>query len=183
MHTVGIRSLCLAVFLSFAVASVEPVVRAAQPAQAGAGSFNLYKEVMDKKNTIVWHEAPAQAIPDDVCGILQVCGGTTKVIALPATMEGGQKVLRGLFLTPSADAKHTDLVVLERQSSSDNYFYLVGPDGNLQKAAFVQLGSKQWSPIAVSLAKDQFDKDKKIWHDRVLKLGAPAAAAAAPAGN
>jgi hypothetical protein len=178
MNSVGIRNLGLGIFLSLTVASVQPLLHAAQPAQAGA--VNLSKEVMDKKNVIVWHDAPAEAIPSDVCGILQVCTGKTKLIALPAATEEGIKVVRGLFLTQ--DSKHADVVVLARQTPSDRYFYLLSADGKLQKAAFVQLGSKQWSPIAASLAGPQFDKETKVWHDRVMKLGA--APAAAPAqGN
>jgi hypothetical protein len=181
MNTVGVRSLSLAIFLSFAVAAVEPIMEpmihaAPQPAQAG--SINLSKDVMDKKNVIVWKDAPAGTIPSDVCNILQSCGGKIRGFGIPAATEGGVKVTRVLFLTSSADGK-TDEVVLARQTVNDRYFYLVGAAGNLQKAAFVQLGSTQWLPVAVSIVQPQFDKEKQIWHDRLIKFGAPAAAPAA----
>ena len=148
---------------------------ARKPEPAAGGSYNLSQGSSGKKG----HYRLEGIVPaPQVCTILGACGGATKVIALPAATEGGTKVTRGLFVSPSADKK-SDMVILERQTYNDNYFYLVSADGNLQKAAFVQLGSKAWSPVAVSLVQPQFDKEKQIWHDHVAKLGA--APAAAPA--
>jgi hypothetical protein len=146
-------------------------------AQTG-GQYNLFKEVMAKKDTIVWKNAPDNFIPTPVCTLLQVCGGNPdKFIALAPVTEGGQKVGRGLFLTK--DAKHADSIMLLNQAL-DVYFFLVSPDGTLQKAAYHQAGATSWLPIANSLAQPAFDKDKKIWHDRIAQLGgAPAAAAPA----
>ncbi len=77
------------------------------------------------------------------------------------------------------DAKHSDAMLLLNQSL-DVYFFLVSPDGTLQKAAYHQAGATSWLAIANSLAQPTFDKDKKMWHDRVAQLGgAPAAAAPA----
>ena len=145
-----------------------------------AQQANLYKEVMAKKDTIVWKPAPATLMPAPVCNILQACAGNPdKVIALPVATENGQRVARGLILTKLQDAKHTDAVVMLDQSL-DIYFFLVGPDGSLQKAAYHQGGSTSWLAMANSLAQPVFAKDAKIWHDRVGQLGgAPAAAPAA----
>jgi hypothetical protein len=143
-----------------------------------AQQYNLYKDVMGKKDTIVWKNAPENLVPAPVCSLLQVCGGNPdKFIAMAPVTEGGQKVARGLFLTK--DAKHSDVVMMLNQAL-DVYFFLVSPDGTLQKAAYHQAGGSSWLPIASSLAQPVFDKDKKIWHDRVAQLGgAPAAAAPA----
>ncbi len=141
-----------------------------------AGQYNLFKEVMAKKDTIVWKDAPDTLTPAPVCSLLQVCAGNPdKLIALAPVTEGGQRVGRGLILTKMQDAKHSDAVLLLNQSL-DIYFFLVSPDGTLQKAAYHQAGAQSWLPIANSLAQPAFDKDKKIWHDRVAQLGgAPAA--------
>ena len=40
-----------------------------------AGSYNLTKEVMDKKGAITWKSAPSTAIPQDVCNQSSVCTG------------------------------------------------------------------------------------------------------------
>lgn len=145
-----------------------------------AQQVNLYKEVMAKKDTIVWKAAPETLIPAPVCNLLQICAGNPdKVIALPAATENGQRVARGLILTKMQDAKHTDAVVMLDQAL-DIYFFLVAPDGSLQKAAYHQAGGTSWLAMANSLAQPTFDRDKKAWHDRVAQLGgAPAAAPAA----
>jgi hypothetical protein len=165
-------------FWAVVVCAVFASVPGALFAQAkpAAGAVNLYKEINDKKAAIAWQNAPATAIPMDVCTILGACVGQNKWITLPPATEGGQKVARALYL--SQDSKKNDLFIMQRQTYSDSYYFLLGPDGNLQKAAFVQLGAKQWQPIAVSLVSTQFEGEKKVWHDRVLKLGAPAAPAA-----
>ena len=126
---------------------------------APGGQYNLFKEVIAKRDTIVWKNAPEDLIPAPVCTMLMVCAGSPdKFIATPATTEKGQKVARGLFLTKTQD-KHSDAVMLLDQSL-DLYFFLVSPDGNLQKAAYRESG-KSWLIIANSLAQPIFDKDKK----------------------
>jgi hypothetical protein len=148
-------------------------------AQTG-GQYNLFKEVMAKKDTIVWKDAPDNLIPPTVCNLLQVCAGNPdKLIVLAPTTENGLKVGRGLILTKMQDAKHTDTLMMLNQSL-DIYFFLVSGDGTLQKAAYRQAGGTSWLAMASSLAQPAFDKDKKMWHDRVAQLGgAPAAAAPA----
>jgi hypothetical protein len=148
-----------------------------------AGQYNVFKEVMAKKDAIVWREAPENLIPAPVCNLLQACAGNPdKLIVLAPTTENGQKVGRGLILTKLQDAKHSDALLMLDQGL-DVYFFLVSPDGTLQKAAYHQAGGTSWLAIASSLAQPTFDKDKKLWHDRVAQLGgAPAAAKpAAPA--
>jgi hypothetical protein len=148
---------------------------------APASQYNLFKEVISKKDTIVWKNAPDDLVPAQVCTMLMVCAGSPdKFIALPATTEKGLKVARGLFLTKTQDPKHSDAVMLLNQSL-DLYFFIVSADGNLQKAAYRESG-KGWLIIANSLAQPIFDKDKKIWHDRVAQLGGAPAAPAKPQG-
>lgn len=150
-----------------------------------AQQINLYKEVMAKKETIVWKPAPETLIPAPVCNMLQVCAGNPdRVIVLPTATENGQKVARGLILTKMQDAKHTDAVVMLSQSL-DIYFFLVAPDGSLQKAAYHQAGANTWLAMANSLAKPTFDKDVKAWHERVAQLGGASSSApdSKPAGQ
>jgi hypothetical protein len=139
---------------------------------APAAQVNITKEILDRKD-LNWKPAPNE-IPADVCTILQVCGGTTKVIALPVATEGGQRVGRGVLLTQ--DQKHADVLVLERQTPSDKYFFLLSPQGTLAKAAYAQVTSKSWLPMGMALAGPTFDKDKVVWHGWASKLGTAAAA-------
>lgn len=157
----------------FVLAAVTVTALAGQI--VSAQQYNLYKEVLAKKDTIVWKNAPENLIPAPVCNILQVCAGNPdKLIALPPATENGQRVGRGLILTKMQGAKPTDAIVMLDQSL-DIYFFLVSPDGTLQKVAYHQAGSPSWLAMASSLAQPVFDKDKKIWHDRVAQLGgAPA---------
>jgi hypothetical protein len=147
--------------------------QAAKSAAPAAQQVNITKEILDRKDTLNWKAAPNE-IPADVCTILQVCGGATKVIALPVATEGSQRVGRGVLLTQ--DQKHADVLVLERQTPSDKYFFLLSPQGTLAKAAYAQVTSKSWLPIGMALAGPTFDKDKVVWHGWASKLGTAAAA-------
>jgi len=143
---------------------------AAAPAQASkaAPAGNLTKEILEHKDAINWKPAPANAIPSDVCNMFQACDGPVKVVALPAATEGGQKVGRGVFLTE--DAKHSEVIILEHQTYADIYFFLLGPDGTLQKAAYREQG-KSWVPVGHAVSDPTFEKDKAEWHSWVTKLG------------
>jgi hypothetical protein len=141
-------------------------------AQAG-GQYNVFKEIMDHKDMLNWKPA-ANGIPSDVCGILQVCNGTTKVVALPRSTEGGLPVARGVFLTQ--DDKHMEALVLERQTPADIYFFLLTPQGTLAKAAYAQVGGTSWVPMGSALATPTFNKDKVVWHNFASKLGTGAPA-------
>ena len=176
MRSAQIHRLLLILGASLVVISLQTSVWA-QAKPAAGGNYNLTKEVMDKKGVIVWKNAPANAIPQDVCNMFAVCNGPTKLIALQAT-EGGTIVGRGLFLTQ--DAKHADVVVLERQTPADRYYFLVSNDGSLAKAAYAQVTSTSWQVMGNALSQPTFDKDKAAWQKRLAALGtAPAPAAAA----
>jgi hypothetical protein len=141
---------------------------------------NLFKEVVDRKTRIVWKNAPQGAIPPDVCTLLQACAGAPdKLIALPSVTEAGRRVVRGLFLSRSNDARKADMVVLARQTPIDYYFFALAPDGTLLKAAYWTAG-KTWVQIGNSLARPTFDKDKQIWLEHLTKM---AAAPAPPASQ
>jgi hypothetical protein len=163
----------LTALLCFAIAGTLGLAGQAKPT-------NLFKEVVDRKGKIVWKNAPANAIPPDVCTILQACGGAPdKLIALPKVTEGGKQVARGLFLSRTMDKK-ADVIILLRQTPVDAYFFLVGPDGTVQKAAYWVTG-KPWVPMGVAISRSVSDKDKQVWLDHMAKLSsaAPAASAAA----
>lgn len=140
-------------------------------APAGA-SYNVVKEIMDHKDTLNWKSVD-NGIPGDVCTILLVCNGPVKLIALPRVTEGGIPVARGVFLTQ--DSKKTDVLVLERQTPSDTYFFLLTPQGTLARAAYAQVGSRSWLPVGMALSQPIFDKDKVVWHNWATKLGTAAA--------
>jgi len=141
---------------------------------------NLFKEVVDRKGRIVWRNAPQNAIPPDVCSLLQACAGAPdKLIALPRVTEAGKTVVRALFLSRSNDAKKADMVVLARQTPTDYYFFALAPDGTLMKAAYATTG-KPWVQMGSALSRPTFDKDKQIWLDHLAKIAAAPAPPAAP---
>lgn len=147
------------------------LAQAAKPT-AAAGQVNLVKDIMDHKDTLNWKPA-ANGIPSDVCAILQVCNGPVKVVALPRATEGGLPVGRGVFLTQ--DDKKADVLVLERQTPVDTYFFLLTPQGTLAKVAYAQVNSRSWTPMGMALSGPIFDKDKVVWHNWASKLGTAAA--------
>jgi hypothetical protein len=81
---------------------------------------------------------------------------------------------RGVFLTQ--DDRKAEVLVLERQTPSDTYFFLLTPQGTLAKAAYAQVGSRSWLPVGMALGGPVFDKDKVVWHNWASKLGTAAAA-------
>jgi hypothetical protein len=178
MNRVRFIRVQLAVFVCFVVAGALGLAGQAKPT-------NLFKEVEDHKAKIVWKNAPANTIPADVCTILQACAaGPDKLIAQPKVTEAGKQVTRMLFLSHTNDAKKADIVVVTRVTPTEAYFFAVGPDGELQKAAYWTTG-KSWVQMGSALSKPTFEKDKQIWLDQIGKIsaGAPApAAAAAPQG-
>lgn len=146
---------------------------------AQAGQFNVSKDILDHKGILNWKPA-GNGIPQDVCTILQVCNGDTKVVALPRATENGLPIARGVFLTQ--DAKHMDVLVLERQSTADIYFFLLTPQGTLAKAAYAQVGGTSWVQMGMALADTTFKKDALVWHNWATKLGSgPATTAPAAA--
>jgi hypothetical protein len=161
------------VLFSFSIVAVA-MAGQAKPASPAGAPGNFFNDVLDHKGQIPWKPAPLLGIPADVCQLFKVCEdkGAPKLATLPRAAEGGQPVGRGLFLTGTKDAKNPDAVILEHQTVSELYFFLIAPDGNLQKVAYLQQGSTQWLPIASSLAKPVFEKDRNDWHEWIMKLGA-----------
>jgi hypothetical protein len=144
-----------------------------------AASANLVKEVNDHKDAIQWRNAPDTAIPPDVCSIFQACTAPFKFVTLPAATEGGQKIGRGLFWIPAGPKQKADVIILEHQTYSDVYFFLLSPDGKLAKAAYRAPG-KAWVPMGNGLAQPTFDKSLKAFQTWVSKMGTSAPKAAAP---
>lgn len=171
MKTIKLQAFVFALVLVTSLASLR--------LWAAPQGENLYKEVMDHKGAIQWKTAKDTSIPNDVCTMFNACAGTAKVAVLTLT-EGGQRIQRGLFLSPTSDKAHPEAMILFRQTSGDAYFFLVGPDGNLAKTAYIEVTGKSWIPMANSLAQPTFAKDKAAWHAWVSK---PAPAAAKPAGG
>ena len=158
------------------------VVAGALTLAGQAKPTNLFKEAMDRKGKIVWKNAPANTIPQDVCIILQACAaGPDKLIAIPKVTEAGKQVARGLFLSHTNDAKKADMVILLRQTPTDAYFFAVAPDGTLQKAAYWPGPGKPWGPMGTTLSKPTFDKDTEVWLGQLVKLSSSSTPAAAPA--
>jgi hypothetical protein len=176
MNTIRFRKLLWLAPIAAVVIAWQPAAnlhaQAAKPA-APAGQVNVVKDIMDHKDMLNWKSA-ANGIPQDVCTILQVCNGDVKVVALPRATEGGVPVGRGVFLTQ--DDKKAEVLVLERQTPSDTYFFLLTPQGTLAKAAYAQVGSRSWLPVGMALGGPVFDKDKVVWHNWASKLGTAAAA-------
>lgn len=130
---------------------------------------NFVKQVLDHKADVTWITYKTPTLPDDVCTLLSVCTGpAAKVAALPPATIGGRKVGRALFLT---ELKNQQVIVLEHQvPSREVYFFLLGPDGALQKTAYLEDG-KSFLVIANSLAQPTFNADMKDWSEWASKLG------------
>lgn len=146
----------------------------ANPSSAGNQQANLHREVIAHKNVIKWRAAPSPGIPNDVCVIFKACANDKagpKLVTLPPATEAGTPVGRGLLLSTSQDSQHPDAVILEHQTVSELYFFLLSPDGTLARTAYAQQGSKSWTTIANALAQPVFDKDLKDWVDWVSKVG------------
>jgi hypothetical protein len=152
-------ALALAVVLSFS----------GQLAAQAKAKANLLKEVTDHKADVTWVTYKTPTLPDEVCTLLVACSGpAAKVAYLPPATIGGRKVGRALFLT---QVKNQPAIVLEHQvPGSEIYFFLLGPDGSLQKTAYVQQG-QPYIVIANSLAQPKFDADMKDWDVWAKKLG------------
>jgi hypothetical protein len=158
-------------FSSLLISSPALPGQAKPPAPVSSGPVNLYQDVATHQGAITWMTASAPTIPDDVCKIFKTCSnGTPKAFVLPAATLGGVKTGRALFLVPTKDAQHPD-VVLEDQTTSAAYFFLLGQDGSLNSTAYLEAG-KPWYHIANSLAQNKFDRDVKDWHDWASKLPA-----------
>ena len=122
---------CGALFLFFFSAIAAVLAGQSKPSTPAGQPVNLFREVLDHKGQIQWKAAPPPGIPVDVCLLFKVCEdkGAPKLATLPRATEGGQPVGRGLFLSGTKDPKNPDAVILERQTVSDLYFFLVSPDG------------------------------------------------------
>lgn len=142
---------------------------------------NFVKEVMDHQANVTWITYKTPTIPDDVCTLLDVCAGpAAKVAALPPATVGGRKVGRALFLTQTK--KKQNAILLEHQvPNREVYFFLLGPDGSLQKTAYYEQG-KSFIVIANSLGQSVLNGDMKDWNAWADKLGT-AKSAAADKGN
>jgi len=136
---------------------------------AAQAKANLVKEVMDHKADAGWVTYNIPKLPDDVCTLFAACSGpAAKVAYLPPATIGGRKVGRALFLT---QLKNQPAVILEHQvGQSEAYFFLLAPDGSLQKTAYLEQG-KSFIIIANSLAQSKFDADMKDWDAWAKKIG------------
>jgi hypothetical protein len=164
--------LCGTLFLVFFLGVAAAMAGQSKPSSTASQPPNLFKEVLDHKSQIQWKPAPPPGIPADVCRLFMVCEdkGAPKMVSLPRATEGGQPVGKAILLSGTKDPKNPEAVILERQTVSELYFFLLSPDGNLQKVAYLQQGSTMWLPIAASLARPAFEKDRNDWHDWITKL-------------
>src|ERR1700733_12048245 len=124
--------------------------------KAAEAQSNLYNEIMDHKTQIEWKPAvaPQPLLSPEICNLLAPCNGdkgTAKGFILPVATVDGRKGGRAIFLAPTADAKHPQVLVLKRETRTEGYFFLLGPDGTLSKAVYVEVG-KPFSLVANELA-------------------------------
>jgi hypothetical protein len=160
-YTSGLRGAALCLFALALVAELGGYAYAAG---------NFVKEVMDHQANVTWITYKTPTIPDDVCTLLDVCAGPpAKVAALPPATIGGRKVGRALFLTQTK--KKQNAALLEHQvPNREVYFFLLGPDGSLQKTAYYEQG-KSFIVIANSLGQSVLNGDMKDWNTWADKLG------------
>ena len=77
-----------------------------------------------------------------------------KFFTLPPATIDGRQVGRAIYLTKSKDK---DVLVLERQTTLRRLFLPLSPDGNLQKAVYLQQG-KPFYLVSNELAQPKFDQ-------------------------
>jgi hypothetical protein len=130
---------------------------------------NFVKQVTAHQGDVTWITYKTPTLPGDVCTLLSACSGpAAKVVALPPATIGGRKVGRALFLT---QVKNQPAIILAHQvPGSEIYYFLLGPDGSLQKTAYLEQG-KSYIVIANSLAQPKFQVDMKDWQTWAQKLG------------
>jgi len=167
LKKLGALLFCLAVAASVGVA----VTMMTKTAYAQS---NLFNEIMDHKTQIEWKPAvaPQPLLPPEICNLLGPCNedkGTAKVFILPVATVDGRKVGRAIFLAPTSDAKHPQVLVLKRETRTEGYFFLLGPDGTLSKAVYVEVG-KPFSLVATELAQPTFNKDLPDWRAWAAKM-------------
>ena len=154
------------------IATAAGLAAQAKPASTG----NLYQAVMSHKDLIEWRPAvkPPASVPDGVCTLLQTCTGLgePKFYTLPTATIDGRQVGRAIFWTHTKDK---DAFILEHQTHSAAYFFLLGPDGSFQKAVYFEPG-KPFVVIANQLAEPTFTRDKKDWLEWASKIGSKPAA-------
>ena len=108
-----------------------------------------------------------------MCNYFSTCTGDKadpKVFTLPPSTIDGRQVGRALFLTQTKDVQHPAVILEHQTPNVEVYFFLLSPDGSLQKTTWVERG-KPYMVIANSLAQSKFDRDKKDWQDWASKLG------------
>lgn len=151
----------LTALIAFLVAGALGLAGQAKPT-------NLFKEVSDRKDKIVWSDAPASMGLNNVCAILGCAAGQDKFIARPKATEAGKPIVRALVMSHDADSG--DMILIMRQTPTDAYYFALAPDGTLAKAAYWTLG-KPWVAMGTSLSRPTFDRDKQVWLDYMPKLG------------
>jgi hypothetical protein len=153
------------------LASSAGLAAQTKPPSSASQPYNLNQEILDHKDKVEWRPAANPGLPPEVCNLLKACSGdnsTLKFYTLPPATIDGRKVGRAVYLT---NVKGKDTLILEHQTRSDAYFFLLGPDGSFQKAVYLEQG-KPFYLIANELAQPTFDKDRKDWQDWASKLGA-----------
>ena len=170
MNNTPLRRLIVVALFFFTLACSAGFAAQTKPSSSVSQPYNLTQEILDHKDKVEWRPATNPGLPPEVCSLLKACSGDSaalKFYTLPPATIDGRKVGRAIFLT---SVKGKDALIVEHQTRSDAYFFLLGPDGNFQKAVYLEQG-KPFYLIANELAQPTFDKDKKDWHDWASKLG------------
>jgi hypothetical protein len=143
-----------------------------QTKPSAAPSGNLYQAVISHRDAIAWRPVVKPGVPADVCTLLQTCTGKgdPKFYTLPPASIDGRQVGRAIFWTHTKDK---DAFILEHQTHSAAYFFLLSSDGNFDKAVYLEQG-KPFVVIANQLAQPTFTRDKKDWLDWASKIGTAA---------
>ena len=170
MNNTRLRGLILVALFYLILASSRGLEAQAKPSSSASQQPSLTQEILDHKDKVEWRPATNPGLPPEVCKFLQACSGdqaAARLYTLPLATIDGRKVGRAVYLTT---VKGKDALILEHQTRSEAYFFLLGPDGNFQKAVYLEQG-KPFYLIANELAQPTFDKDKKDWQDWASKLG------------
>ena len=136
---------------------------------------NLFHEIIDRKDQLPWEFHEDDALPADLCKILIADCSAKKLrfktfgfpLETPGEQGGG-----AIVLSWTADPNHPDLVLLADATADGASFFLLSSGGTLLKAAY-RSKNGPWSLVSNASVHDQFERQRKSWHDWFVKVDHP----------
>jgi hypothetical protein len=147
---------------------------AKKPFLSGRREPNLFEEIMERKNQLSWEFHEEDALPTDLCKILLTNYPDKKLhfkilgfpLGTPKSEDG-----EALVLSWTGDQNHPDIVMLANATHNDASFFLLSREGTLDKTAY-RRDNRPWVLISNTLARNEFERQKGLWHDWLMSLPA-----------